>query len=227
MITCYQRDHEKYRSIFNFSHGLTPFCSPAQTHIWAPKVWFQRHFLSQLCSLELTGILSFPSTDLFLLKTIVMFKRERAAVGEAFRGEDLYINICFSGEDWGYWFVKQLDLHQKESLPTSKCLAAAAPGGYGDDQAWIWRTLPMQNHFPDGVDSCMEKTFSWNWFCGTPQVFWTTHLSEIFALLKEIVGIASAQEKSIITLFLIWEVHLLCTKQTQLAIVTWWKLFSP
>lgn len=77
------------------------------------------------------------------------------------------------------------------------------------------------------LDSCMEKIFSLNWFCGTPQVFWTAHLSEIFALLKETVGIASAQKKRIITLFLIWKIHLLCTKQTHVALVTQWKFFSP
>lgn len=129
------------------------------------SLWFQRHFLSQLCSLELTSMLNFPRIDLFLLKATVMFKRERAAE-EVFRGEDLPTNGCV--EDWGYWFVKQTDLHQKKSLQTSTwgSLAAAAPGDYGD-QAWLWRRLPMQNHFPDGVrllhgKNILFKLVLWN-----------------------------------------------------------------
>lgn len=104
---------ETMRNI-TFHMASHPFAHQHRHTFEHQRLWFQRHFLSQLCSLELTSMLSFPSTDLFLLK------RKRAAVGEIFRGEDLHTNGCFSAEDWDYWFVKQLDLHQKESLPTSK-----------------------------------------------------------------------------------------------------------
>lgn len=62
------------------------------------------------------------------------------------------------------------------------------------------------------LDSCRKNTLEIG--CVEHQVFWCTHLSEIFALLKETGSIASAQQKSIITLFLIWKVHLLSYQTT-------------
>lgn len=95
--------------------------------------------------------------DLELLKSVVKFKRERAAAGSVFRGEDppeMHVPML----SWRlriYWFVK-LHLHQREPLPTSKQPCCSSSLGPQRGPGVLSLQLPLQTHFPDGV-----KTFIW------------------------------------------------------------------
>lgn len=191
------------------SHPFAHQCRHTFEH---PRLWFHRYFLSLLCSPVLTSTLSFPSTNLLLLKPTVIFKKGRAAVG-VFRREDLPTNGCSNAElRTEDLLVCETTRPSPERITTDLRVGQPYCGSSWRLRRWpstTFKEAPCAKPLSWWLDFCMEKTFSWNWHCGTPQVFWSTHSTEVFALLKETVIIASAQEKSITTLCLTWKVHLL------------------